>query len=63
MDVADRAEEHEQKSRDIAIDFATSGAVHKDGTSICVKCKEPNDRWRDGYAVCTDCVETADDRY
>lgn len=62
MDVADRAERYEQKFRDDAIKSATSGGVHKDGPMLCAKCGDDNDRRREGYAVCSSCVEAPDDR-
>lgn len=62
MDIADRAEKQEQKNRDAAIKHITTIGVHKDGPVVCVKCGETNDRRREGFAVCSDCVEAVNDK-
>lgn len=56
MDITDHATEREQEQRDEAIKHSLNSDVHKDGPEDCMKCGEINNRRKQGFAVCSDCV-------
>lgn len=54
MDAATRLEEAERES---CVKNPIVPTKLKRGTVICIKCDYPNDRYTEGYATCSDCVE------
>ena len=50
----DRAEAWQRR----AVEAARMGPVHLPGDAECRQCGEENDRARDGYGVCSICVES-----
>lgn len=57
MNSIDRGCKAEQFLRDLDIKRAKEKRAHMDGPKLCVKCGYRNDRKRQGYAVCSDCME------
>lgn len=55
-DIADKAQQHEEFMRDLAL---SQRPGHLDGPARCGMCGEANDRAKAGYAACSDCVEGA----
>ena len=58
-DDIDAAPEWEEAWQRKAVEAARMGPVHLPGDPECRQCGEDNDRARDGYGVCSDCVEAA----
>ena len=56
-DDIDNANERAEVWQRRAVEAARMGPVHIPGDAECRQCGEENDRARDGYGVCTDCVE------
>jgi len=59
MGMTEDAQFVEQMQRDHAIEKARRAAVDLDGPNTCTRCGGPNDRRKQGFAVCTDCIEAA----
>lgn len=55
-DIADKAQRHEELMRDLAL---SQRAGHLDGPARCLRCGEANDRAKQGYGTCTDCLDDA----
>lgn len=55
-DVTDIASEREERMKRAALENVPNVAATKRGEMNCRKCGEVNDRYRDGYVVCSDCV-------
>lgn len=55
-DIADKAQRHEELMRDLAM---SQRAGHLDGPARCLRCGEANDRAKQGYGTCTDCLDDA----
>ena len=58
-DDIDAATEWEKAWQRKAVEAARMGPVHLPGDPECRQCGEDNDRARDGFGVCSDCVEAA----
>ena len=58
-DDIDAATEREEAWQRRAVEAARMGPVHLPGDPECRQCGEDNDRARDGFGVCSDCVEAA----
>lgn len=61
-DVTDRATKREEQEREASIAAARACPPHLQGPARC-QCGAPNDRRREGWALCSDCqaeMETAD---
>ena len=56
-DDIDNANNRAEDWRERAVEAARMGPVHLPGDPECRQCGGDNDRARDGYGVCTDCVE------
>lgn len=59
MGATEKAQEVEIWQRENAIEKARRAAADLDGPASCARCGEPNDRRKQGYAICTDCMEGA----
>lgn len=55
-DVVDLAQDREEKNTAYAIQRSKANASQMKGEQKCRKCDGPNDRYHDGYVVCSDCV-------
>lgn len=55
-DIADIAGKYEEQLRAHGL---ANRPRHLNGEALCLKCGDDNDRAREGYGVCSDCV--ADD--
>lgn len=58
-DVADLATERMERYHSADIERSKAQASHMKGEQTCRKCGGPNDRYHDGYVVCSDCVPGA----
>lgn len=58
-DVADLAQERIERICAADIERSKANASSMKGEPVCRKCGGPNDRYHDGYAVCSDCVPGA----
>lgn len=58
-DEIDNANERTQTITEQSIAAARMGPVHLPGDPECKQCGNENDRARDGYGVCSVCVEGA----
>lgn len=57
MDIFDRAEIEEARHRKEAIRRARNEQSQLNGEPECIQCKQPNNLFRKGFAVCSSCRE------
>ena len=56
-DFGDNGQIETERDLERAMQSVGSRAAAMQGERFCLKCGLRNDRARDGYSVCTDCVE------
>ena len=61
-DNADTADKEAEYRLNLHIEAARRNVSALDGPIICAKCGDRNDRFKAGYAVCSDCVEVDENK-
>lgn len=56
-DLIDQAQERIEREERYHMERSRVNAKSMKGEQVCRKCGGPNDRYHDGYVVCSDCVE------